>query len=139
MFLLFNFFNLSLFWHSFKLRYSISFICFFFSFQVLTKELEFWFSSPMHIFNKETVPIKTKFFQTMPEAYFLAKTLFFQCQWCILSSSRWQWYVSHWHWLWHCRRKRWAEKFTQITLISIIFVYLYKLGMHFLHFSQNFS
>ena len=31
----------------------------------------------MHIFNKETVPVKKKLFQTIPEAYFPPKTIFF--------------------------------------------------------------
>ena len=85
---------------------------------------------------KKQSPVKKKSFQTMPEASFPAKVLFFQCQWCIFPSS--QWCVSLWHWLWHCRRKRWAEKFTQTTFTSIIFLYLYKLDMHFFLFSRLF-
>ena len=62
MFLVFNVFNLPVFWHSFKLRDLFSFICFFKSLLKTWSSLSVFnrpgFSSTMHIFNTETVPCK---------------------------------------------------------------------------------
>ena len=66
MFLVFNLLNLSFFWNSFKLRDLLSFIRFFKSLPRIWNSLSVsnraWFSSPMHIFNKQTVTCKKEIF-----------------------------------------------------------------------------
>ena len=91
----------------------------------------------MHIFNKETISVNKKFFQMMPEAYFPGKTLFFSVNdaFSLAASDHNIFTIG----IGFGIAGEKGELRNSLKLLScLIFVYLYKLDMHFLHFSQTF-